>query len=610
MSESGRGPSAAQGKLKILTFSPYSFINVHAYPEAVVADTLRRRGHEIVQVRCRGLYCGYCISMAAINLSPRSPREEKEAVCRECNLRRQAIEEEFRFETIYIDDFVTPEMLADADAKVAELTVDNWAELSYDGIPIPRYAAIEYVLNEKINTTKIAPELWDGYLIHARHAFITAAAGAKILDKVRPQTIATYNSIYSCNHVMACLAEQRGITHYSLHAGTHHKYMRSEMTIFEGLRARYLLNRSEAWHKYSKAPLRLSSVQRAAEHIEELLEARSPWVYTVKAENKSPAALRDFFGIKPGQKVLLVTMASGDERFAGALADAAPPLPKAPFFESQIAWVRALIEWAKGRDDISLIVRVHPRDFPNKREQILSHQALYLRSIFVDLPENVRVNWPDDSVSLHDIAKIADVCLNATSTAGLEMLLFGIPVVLYDPRLLFSYPPELNFYPSSQADYFDKVDEALAAGRSVKNIIGAFRWIAFKSDIVAIDIGEAYGQENVGKEEPAKRKSFFAHAATFLRRLRRRALARQGQTETFRDPFFNRAGLRHLRHAKWLAYAIEHQVGSHIEAYCDVFLSQAATSADAEFDLITEAARNYMGNLDNRFDFLEKRSRP
>jgi len=342
--------------------------------------------------------------------------------------------------------------------------------------------------------------------------------------------------------------------------------------------------------------------------------ARSPWVYTIKAENRSPETLRDFFCIDPGQKVLLVAMASADERFASTLADAAPAPPKAPNFESQIAWIQELIEWTKNRKDVFLIVRVHPRDFPNKREQVLSRQALYLRSIFVDMPENVRVNWPDDAISLHDLANIVDVCLNATSTAGLEMLLLGIPVIIYDPKILFSYPPELNLYPSSREDYFSKIDEALVAEKSLNNIVGAFRWIAFKSDIMAIDISEAYGEGNIGQEEPAAKKfkslanSLMARAKALVDKLIKRANAVPPQSKAFRDPCFSRSGLRHLRQADWLAYAIEHQVESHMDAYCDVFLANVTTSVEAEFYAVAEATRSYLGKLGARCDFLETSS--
>ena len=100
-------------------------------------------------------------------------------------------------------------------SRLKDINQHNWTTLTYDGIPIPRYASFEYVLNEKINTTEIAPELWDGFLTHAKNAFITAAAGAKLLEQVKPDALLSYNSIYSCNHIMCCLAEP--LRHSALH---------------------------------------------------------------------------------------------------------------------------------------------------------------------------------------------------------------------------------------------------------------------------------------------------------------------------------------------------------------------------------------------------------
>ena len=170
-------------------------------------------------------------------------------------------------------------------------------------------------------------------------------------------------------------------------------------------------------------------------------------------------------------------------------------------FESQIAWIHKLVEWAKSRDDVFLIVRVHPRDFPNKREKVLSQQAALLRSALSELPSNAKVNWPEDSLSLHDIAKITDVCLNATSTAGLELLLLGIPTVIHDTDQLYSYPPNLNLCADSVDEYFGKIDDALAAGKSAGHVIDAFRWLAFKFDVVAMDISEAYGATHAATQE-------------------------------------------------------------------------------------------------------------
>ena len=585
--------------LVVLTFSPYSFINVHSYPEAIVADTLRRRGHRVIQVRCKGLYADYCISMAGAGLTPRSSPSEKAAICAECNIRRGAIEQQFGFETHYIDDFVSDEMLARVDRRMAEVTPENWTDLEYDGIPIPRYASTEYVLNEKINSTTFDTALWDGFLIHVRNAFVTAEAGQKILEYVKPDRLLAYNNIYSCNHIMCCLAEKQGAAHFTLHAGPHLKRQRSQMTIFQGLRNTYLSNKSNAWKKFSKIPLAEASVRKVSEHIDELMEARSPWVYSIKSENKSAEALRAFFGIRPDQKVLLATMSSMDEMFSLRLADARPPMANEPIFPSQVVWIRSVIDWIKDRNDLFLIVRVHPREFPNKREQVLAPQTFVLRAAFVDFPANAKVNWPDDKISLHDVAKIADVGLNATSSAGLELMLFGIPVVLYNLEALTAYPIELSLCAKSVGEYFEKVDFALQTGRSTKYVIGAFRWFAFQFDVVSMDIGEAYSEEHSHAVET--RPSFEtppSFAQRFLSGLKRLFKGvRERPPAAFKDAFFKPEGLGHLHQSEWLAYAIEHRADNHMDAFCEELVSMKPGALEKEYVTVAAAAQKYLGKL-------------
>jgi len=592
---------SSKPSLTVLTFSPYSFINVHSYPEAIIADTLRRRGHRVIQVRCKGLYADYCISMSAVGLTPRSSPSEKAAICAECNIRREAIEQQFGFETLYIDDFVSGEMLARVDRRMAEVNSENWANLEYDGIPIPRYASTEYFLNEKINATAFDPALWGGFLTHVRNAFVTAEAGQKILEYVKADRLLAYNNIYSCNHVMCCLAEKQGAAHYSLHAGPHLKHLRSQMTIFQGLRNTYLRNRSSAWKKFSGSPVTEASVRKVSEHIDELMEARSSWVYSIKSQNKSPEQLRAFFGIRPDQKVLLATMSSMDELFSLALADAKPLASKEPIFSSQIAWIQSLINWIKDRDDLFLIVRVHPREFPNKREQVLAPQASLLRKTFVDFPANAKVNWPDDALSLHDVARITDVGLNATSSAGLELLLFGIPVVLYDLETLINYPIELSLCAESVDDYFEKVDLALRTGRSSGNVISAFRWLAFQFDVAAIDISEAYSEGHSRKVESqnAPPRGLFSKIKELLKGVSK------SQPLAFKDTFFNLKGLGHLRQSNWLAYAIEHRTANHMDAYCDALAATEHNSSEEEYTAIAAAAKKYLRKLDMPVDLFK-----
>jgi hypothetical protein len=478
--------------LSVLNFSPYAFINVHAYPESIVCKTLEGRGHSITQVRCKGIYKKNCISMSAAGISYNSSDEKKEQVCNSCKANSSTLKTVFGFATIYIDDYVTADEVSRIDQIIEDIDTENWTEFQYQDMPIGKYASYEFLLNRKISSINFDKELLLEYKAALSNALITLIASQKISQKFSPDRVISYNNLYSCNHIFGeIFKKNNSSTVFSLHAGSHHKYRLSEMTIFKDYIMQSLTNRSAAWYDFSKVALNSTQVNKAYEHIVELLEAKSPWVYSIKSTKKTSEEIRKQLYIPKSAKVLLAMMASGDERFAAAMIDALPPY-ETPFFRSQLEWIQHLIDLAKRRPDFYIIVRVHPREFPNKREKILSTQAKILRESFDSLPSNVIVNWPEDNISLHDLVKVVDVGLNATSTAGLELLMFGIPVVIYDEMQLFSYPREFNYVASCKSDYITQITRALADGFSLDHVINAFRWIAFRSNVVAIDISDVY----------------------------------------------------------------------------------------------------------------------
>ena len=477
--------------MKILLFSPYQYINVHAVPEAIIAKELEKEGHKIFQVGCNGIYKENCISMSAAGVWPYDSIEKKEAVCTQCKLGRNLIIKRFNFFHYLIDDYITNEDLLQIEALLREVNANNWTSFIYDGIYIGKIASYEFLLNYKINTIIIPKEHWDPYLIHLRCALITLFGGKKILQQIRPDRLVVYNNFYSTNNILCLLAERIGISTYSFHAGSHHEYRLSQMTIFKGHYPQFLTSKTLGWKKYKKLSFSQQGIQSGYRHIKELLTAQSPWVYSIKYSGKSSHELREIFGIQSHLKVLLATMASGDERFAAQLVGGLPEYAR-PLFETQVDWILFLIEFASNNPKYHLIIRVHPREFPNKRESVLSEQAKNLEILFGRLPNNISINWPSDAISLHDLIRIVDVGLNATSTAGLEMLMFGVPVVIYDRNQLFSYPAELNLCGETLNDYVLRIEEAVDDGWSMKNIYGVYKWLAFKSDVIAISIADAY----------------------------------------------------------------------------------------------------------------------
>ena len=188
--------------------------------------------------------------------------------------------------------------------------------------------------------------------------------------------------------------------------------------------------------------------------------------------------------------MLCATLSSYDERFAaeasGALAPATGLL-----FPFQVDWVHALIDYVRDRPGLFLIVRVHPREFPNKRDAVKSAHARSLERAFDTLPPNVVINWPTDNLSLYDVAEITDVFLNAWSGVGREVSVLGIPVVLYS-RTLPWYPADINYVGETLTDYFKAIEQALADGWRYENLQLAYRWLAVEFGHMLVNISDAY----------------------------------------------------------------------------------------------------------------------
>jgi hypothetical protein len=140
---------------------------------------------------------------------------------------------------------------------------------------------------------------------------------------------------------------------------------------------------------------------------------------------------------------------------------------------------------------VHLVLRLHPRMFPNKREQVTSPVVEKILAVIENKPDNVAINLPSDGIGLYDLMQVVDVALNYRSSVGAELSAFGIPVVVPVNDDFFSYPREVTDFASTLDEYRDGIDAALHAGWSIENSRRAFRWFAFLFSRVAVDFSDA-----------------------------------------------------------------------------------------------------------------------
>ncbi|MCJ7514250.1 MAG: hypothetical protein MUO23_14955, partial [Anaerolineales bacterium] len=128
-------------------------------------------------------------------------------------------------------------------------------------------------------------------------------------------------------------------------------------------------------------------------------------------------SVRQALGLDPHRPVaVLCTNVVGDSLALG----------RQVFSEGMADWLRGTVRLFGGRHDVQLVVRVHPGEslgtgLPSTE---IVHQTL------PDLPGHVTVVPPDSPFNTYDVIDLADLGLVYTTTAGLEMAMAGVPVVV------------------------------------------------------------------------------------------------------------------------------------------------------------------------------------
>lgn len=474
---------------KIIFFSPHSLVWEWAFPNAIVAESLMKSKHDIVFITCGGALNAACVCLTLNGVKEDSPEVKRTQVCHQCTLRAQLIRQEMKLSGYSLSSQEEAGDERKIQSIMGGLTAANFSEFQIEDVPIGRIAVYEYMMNRKKMNADFTEVEWQQFYPHLKSAIKAFFILQRIFSKENPDYTVSYNSLYSVNAVCAYLARKKGVVPYFMQAGLNFSNMFQNLFIGQDTTLFYYRDMINHWPKFKNIPCNEELLLDVTDYFLELLRGKSNYVYSAP-KLKYVFDLRKNFGITPEQKILVATLSSYDEIFTAEFVGAWPK-SKNLLFKMQTDWVQALIEWIKDKTQYFLIIRVHPREFPNKRESVKSEHADIMQKLFVNLPKNVRVNWPEDRLSVYDLACETDVFLNAWSSVGQEMTLLGLPVVIYSKELLV-YPADINYLGETTNEYFAQIEQALKDGWSFDRIRMAFRWYSMLFGRSQIRIDDSY----------------------------------------------------------------------------------------------------------------------
>lgn len=488
--------------MNLLFFTPHAALWPHTAPEAYLARALAECGHKISYLTC-GKAQTYCAPMTARRLAPGCTPAESARICSDCKAGANAIARVYRFPVDALAHYLSDEDFAKFERMAAEAVAAKSLDTEYLGVKVGRVALYEFTLAHKKMSTELTELQWKEYHFYLANALRTLQGCARYLEKNRPDTILTFSPQYSNINSAMQYAITQGVPVLFIESGTNLAHRLGTMRVWDWKVHKLVNPALTYWDKSELNPVTPYSADKVTGHFEQLLSGQHFAVFSAPYAGSS--GVRQRWNIKPEQKILLMTLSSYDEAYAALLVDGFPYKKVfSDVFRTQAEWVKATTEWVATRPDLFLVIRVHPRDFPNKRETFRSEQSFMLEDLLEHVPANAHVNWPAEGVSLYELLEDTDAILTGWSVTAMEALVLGIPVVTYDANLP-SYPQDIQYTGRSEAEYFANIDRALSDGWRLENAINGFRWLAYNFVTCTVTVAEDFGHFELGPQSPLRR---------------------------------------------------------------------------------------------------------
>ena len=478
--------------MKFLVFSLFSEIWEHSIPESLITKQAFLEGHEVEYLLCGGMLENLCTSMEARLVEYNSSKVFKMRVCESCQSRAKRFAKKAK-SSFYLNNYRP----IDINKKIKIFFKENIhvdpTDVSIGGINIGRMAFYETAL--KYKKTDVTLEKKDENIYFNFHLENTLRVyfSLELFLKENPyQNVIIYSPQYAINHVAATILEKKGASIYFIEAGVNISNRLDTLRVWNWKEFKLVNPLLKHWNEVSQYDVFPFEVNNVTKHFLSLLQAKSHMVYS--AQLKEHRKIREYFKIPNDKKILLATMSSYDEAYSAYLAGLFPKEKVcSDVFTSQIEWIRYLIDYVTFRNDVFLIIRVHPRDFPNKREKVQSYQARMLLESFKQTNNNYIVNWPTENVSLYEMFDEIDVLLTGWSVTAVEAASLGIPVVTYDSNMP-SYPSNIMFSGRTKETYAKNIDRALNKGWTFDQVIASYHWLSVNHNLLSLPISKNFTQ--------------------------------------------------------------------------------------------------------------------
>tara|TARA_Y100000768_G_scaffold368680_1_gene332871 strand:+ start:1395 stop:3053 length:1659 start_codon:yes stop_codon:yes gene_type:complete len=450
--------------MKITFYSPNSYLISHSIPETILISELIKQGHEIHRIFCDGLFESMCPSISSSGYSNKSNSSFRKDICSKCIKVSNGFENINGVKYYYISKYLSKEKKRKVDSYIFNL---NYKDFSFKGDyfvskKLKMKALYLTILKYKINNIKLSRENFKFYREKLKNSLYSLYAAQELKKIIATDLLFIYSPQYEINNFFYEGFKFKNLKTYFIEGSDNIFYKHSALRVWSWDKYKLESPVKENFKNYKIENFPMEAKNKSLKHIKELLRAKNMNVYSLPSKGKK-IKFRNGFNLNKFKKVFLLSTSSYDEAYAANIIGAFPDYKiKSNVFKNQIEWIRYTVNFFKKNKNYGLIIRIHPREFLNKREgKISSHYYELLKVLDHNKKsENIYLNYPQEGISIYDLFNVIDVTLSSWSITAIESLCFGKVVITYDNKLT-NYPNNLVITGNSVNEYENNLNKII-----------------------------------------------------------------------------------------------------------------------------------------------------
>jgi hypothetical protein len=470
----------------VLFMTPEAGLTPFFASHAILAKTLSESGHAGVVLSCGGILptCTWKIA--------RSVGRDDPDACISC--RQQAAQNlhVYGLVDISIESLVGSDLRNEIESIIAANT-DNPRATIYDGIKFGVAAVCEALrVLRRLDETEFTAQDRAFALALLRTSLTIYFGLREMKDRFSISRIA-YMGDYGFWITAQAFAEREGIGVTRINHLYHLDVDRRRIGLQPGSAHSQLYDQIANWNRVRDRVIDPPMVANIADGS--LYRLRGHGGASTYSPNwlHDAGGLRERLGLRADRKTIVAYSSSADEFVAsiGIMDVLGMTFAKGPRpFEDQVDWLTSLAEWVGARDDLQLVIRLHPRMAAGPRHAAESTEYAFFRQLFSKNLPHVAVVWPSDSVSSYNLAEIADAVTVSWSTIGLELARFGVPVIAAFSGIGPFPTGSFIAFEETAGKYFAELNAAISRPAALEAISEAFRWTHYAFWAPGVDVSD------------------------------------------------------------------------------------------------------------------------